>query len=188
MTSHTLIDTLIKQSKRDMDWYYLDFVRRETRNKPHYVVCFMYDTYIERVLLIHKTHPEYMKGKYNGIGGRVEHSDKTVKDAAVREFEEEAGIRTNVNDWCHFLTLETNESMIYYFRTFYANIMAAKNLTDEQIWDVCLTRLPNLNLMRNLKWIIPLSLDPDLALPIIVRDVSNVRTREETNDTESHNA
>lgn len=44
----------------------------------------------ERVLLVLKDRPEWQKGKYNLLGGKIEEGE-TPEEAAVRELKEEAG-------------------------------------------------------------------------------------------------
>lgn len=50
------------------------------------------------VLVRLKARPEWQKGWFNGIGGRIEEDERPVQ-AMVREFREETGIETIESDW-----------------------------------------------------------------------------------------
>lgn len=67
---------------------------------------------VQNFLLIRKTHPEWQKGKLNGIGGKIEKKEKltsngivdhwlleTPFEAMIREFHEETGITTTRERW-----------------------------------------------------------------------------------------
>lgn len=58
-----------------------------------YVVvdAFPVEPYAQKVLLVHKNRPDYLKGIYNGVGGKIEPGETPV-EAAVRELKEEAGL------------------------------------------------------------------------------------------------
>ncbi len=58
-----------------------------------YVLSFAH-TGTDNVLLIEKNRPEWQKGKFNLVGGKVEPGEKPI-DAALREFHEEAGIKAD---------------------------------------------------------------------------------------------
>jgi 8-oxo-dGTP pyrophosphatase MutT (NUDIX family) len=56
-----------------------------------YVCGFLFGNFLDEVMLIRKTKPEWQAGKVNGIGGKVNPYEKPV-GAMRREFDEEAGI------------------------------------------------------------------------------------------------
>ncbi len=70
----------------------------------NYVLGFMFSNTKQYVALIRKTHPEWQKGKLNGIGGKLMPGEKAVR-AMVREFAEEAGYLTEAGQWQHFARL-----------------------------------------------------------------------------------
>ena len=64
-----------------------------------YCLGFMFSHDLKRVALLQKNRPETLAGKWNGIGGKIEMTDVGAKAAMVREFKEEAGSETTINDW-----------------------------------------------------------------------------------------
>ena len=50
------------------------------------------------VLLIEKTRPEWQKGYWNGLGGKIDRYENS-HEAMVREFSEESGCITDILEW-----------------------------------------------------------------------------------------
>lgn len=67
--------------------------------QTHYVLGFAFSPEGAAVLLIRKTKPRWQAGKLNGVGGHVEEFDGTSQAAMAREFVEETGIETAVDQW-----------------------------------------------------------------------------------------
>lgn len=63
-----------------------------------YVLGFAFDAF-GRVALIQKQRPDYQKGKWNGIGGKLEASDHSLAHAMEREFREETGVTIPHDQW-----------------------------------------------------------------------------------------
>src|SRR5690606_28536601 len=76
-----------------------------------YVLGFVFDMYAKKVLLIKKKRPEWQKGFFNGIGGKVEQDendfiDEDIYAAMARECREETSVETHKLDWNHFCTMK----------------------------------------------------------------------------------
>src|SRR6267378_2240649 len=106
----------------------------------NYVCGFMMSYDLMQFLLIRKTHPEWQKGKLNGIGGKLEKKQQltstkegdtdvwlyeTPFEAMIREFYEETGIKTTRNRWrCfHIEEFDTGpdgneKTKVYFFAAF----------------------------------------------------------------------
>lgn len=110
----------------------------------NYVCGFMMSYDLMQFLLIRKTHPEWQKGKLNGIGGKIEKKHHVISnpdnpdpdagywlmetpfEAMVREFHEETGITIARERW-HCFHIEyhdiepdnkTTKAKVYYFAAF----------------------------------------------------------------------
>lgn len=78
-----------------------------------------------KVLLVKKQHPEWQRGYYNGVGGKLDYREIPVC-GMVREFREEVfGFSTLPSQWEHTVTLRGpihdragGSYLMYVFRTF----------------------------------------------------------------------
>ncbi len=130
-----------------------------------YVCGFMFSPDRSRVLLIRKNRPTWQAGKLNGVGGKVEPGE-TAHDAMVREFREEAGLL--IPTWQPVLHIIGNPSprdetgwRATFFRAFH-DPAAATSQTDELLEIHPTTPVPA-GAIANLRWIIPMLLDDDVA-------------------------
>lgn len=122
-----------------------------------YVVGFMFDEELQSVVLIKKNRPEWQKGKFNGIGGKIETSRaEKPYSAMVREFEEETGYL--IVGWIQFTILEGDNYSLY---CFYAvgDIQKVGSKTDEMVFITPIAHLEHYNVIPNLKWLIPMALN-----------------------------
>ena len=129
----------------------------------HYVVGFLFDGPF--VLLLRKTHPEWQAGRLNGVGGHIE-DDESADEAMEREFLEEAGIR--IKKWKHFASLSCPEKyMCHFFMSNYRKQYGEpRSKTEEKIEWVCLDDLMDAEVVPNLRWLVPLALDSEVAGPV----------------------
>ena len=123
------------------------------------------------IMLIKKNRPKWQKDKLNGIGGKVGDTipGETPVAAMVREFEEEAGLITNEDEWCYFGVVDNVNYELHIFYTELTRYMYDnyQNCTDEQIHIKYLDNLfENFNTVKNLKWIIPLIQDTSILKSI----------------------
>lgn len=70
----------------------------------HCTAGFMFNKDLSEVALVRKSHPNWQKGKLNGVGGHIEEGE-TPAEAQVREFREEASRITSIHDWHRFLCM-----------------------------------------------------------------------------------
>ncbi len=75
-------------------WYNEQMSKRE---KPFHTACYLILLKPNQVLLSRRYNTGYEDGNYSLVAGHVE-SDETVRDALVREAEEEAGIQVKRDD------------------------------------------------------------------------------------------
>jgi len=127
----------------------------------HYVVGFLFNPEKTKVVLIKKIKPDWQAGKLNGMGGSIERGEKP-KQAMVREFLEETGVRTELDLWDHFFTMVLPDATVYFFRAFHEAFGTVETVTEEEIFVVDLASLSQVsNVIDNLRWIIPLAISAD---------------------------
>jgi len=131
-----------------------------------YVVGFLFTQDASRVALIRKSHPEWQRGRLNGIGGKIK-PDETPADAMRREFFEEAGL--DFGGWRHFVTLRgpQNGGWEVHFFEAAAPTNIVRSLRGQEDEEVVVTQVHHLgdaDIIPNLRWLVPLALDPCVAL------------------------
>jgi 8-oxo-dGTP diphosphatase len=139
-----------------------------------YVVGFCFNLERTEVAFLQKTHPEWQAGKYNGIGGHIK-DDESPIEAMVREFNEEAGVKTDPQNWFLFAIMNDGDVRVYcyccYNDIIFNNI---KTMTDEPIhkFDLSMLRMFNENFVPNLAWLIPLAADKTILQSAINIDIN----------------
>ncbi len=136
--------------------------------KQGYVIGFMFSEDAKQVALIRKEKPAWQKGKLNGIGGKLEPKE-APSDAMVREFLEETGFETSVNDWSYFARLDggngtekgTGFFMIHCFVSV-GELSLLKSMEDEAIEIVALKDISSFapdEILDNTQWLVSLAHD-----------------------------
>ena len=122
-----------------------------------YVLGFAFDSIGNGVVLIQKGHPEWQKGKLNGVGGKINPPLEGRRAAMAREFEEETTVATSPNDWTLFAVMEGTGWKCHCFYLFDTQVFAeAKTATDEPIIKVS-SRDSIPNAISNLSWLVPMA-------------------------------
>lgn len=117
-----------------------------------YVLSFVFDPDVKRVLLILKNRPAALAGNWNGIGGKIEPGEDPTA-AAIRELEEEAGIKCDLTFYAR-VYINTVVIYCYYGKT---DIDAYKSMTDELVRPTGLQTLQSLPLDQDAAWLIKLA-------------------------------
>lgn len=84
------------------------------------------------VLLIRKNKPDFMAGKLNGIGGKVDGLEKPIR-AMLREFWEETGITTLYDNWHQFGSFFDKHCLVDCFYSTTIDISLARSMESEQV-------------------------------------------------------
>lgn len=123
-----------------------------------YTVSFIFTPDLDSVWLIEKKKPEWQKGCYNGIGGKIEKGENTL-EAAKREIFEESGFfpenLTKVGELVG-INMDEEKFCVTIFTTITDKILETKEL--ETICLVHLSNLIYLNLIDNIKLLLEASL------------------------------
>jgi 8-oxo-dGTP diphosphatase len=132
-----------------------------------YVAGFLFNKDRDHVVLIRKQQPEWQKGRLNGIGGKVEPSDIHSEKAMSREFQEETGVWIEPTDWnmfCQYVWEDGIVCFYYHIDSTNEKYNAAKTIEAEEIVKVPVAFVihQHKSIIYNLKWLIPLALDPSL--------------------------
>ena len=130
----------------------------------NYVVGFLFTEDRQRVVLVEKLKPDWQKGQFNGVGGKIEEGEEP-EDAMAREFAEEAGVGVLPDEWDHFLTLHNDWFACHFYRAFSELAHHTRTVETETI--VCVNvqlALAGLPVLPNLRWLIPMALDAGLHI------------------------
>jgi len=121
-----------------------------------YVLGFIFNETLDRVILIRKNKPEWMKGKLNGIGGKREPGETTLA-AMERECLEETGL--HITDWRHLGLLYQEDVWGVHVFVAIADVGLSETKEDEvvEVYDVY--DVYYMDTVSNLTWLIPLCIN-----------------------------
>ncbi len=126
------------------------------------VVGFLFSKDRTKVALIKKVKPAWQAGRLNGVGGKAKVGEPE-RLAMRREFREETG--ADVYQWGKFFVLNVpNVCCVHFFKA--CGDFGLVTTTDEEVvWvpvhEVQTPRDGEPEVLPNLKWLIPMALDPD---------------------------
>lgn len=121
-----------------------------------YCIGFMFSPSGNRIVLLRKKKPEWMAGKLNGVGGKVE-PNETPYEAMVREFKEETGVTHH--DWTYAGAYHMTDAVAHIYFTNSMKWTLVHSTTDEPVDVYKVSELGNEELVPNLRWLIPYLLD-----------------------------
>lgn len=125
-----------------------------------YTVGFIFDKDMKKVLLVHKTAPEWQVGLINGVGGKLEIGETTA-ECIVREIKEETNIDVSIKDVVDLggILGEDQAAEVEVFGVVYqGELFEAFIFEKEKIEWFPVDQIPG-NVIPNLKWLIPLTLE-----------------------------
>ena len=130
-----------------------------------YVLALLFTPDRRGVVLVHKTRPAWQAGRVNALGGKLNPGERAT-DAARREVREEAGV--DVRRWEEFLVWDDPQYRMHACRAFDAMAARAYTAEDQTVFLADAVALPA-NVIDNLRWLVPLALDRDVAVPVRVQ-------------------
>lgn len=132
--------------------------------RPSYVIGFITDEANQNIILMLKQKPEHLKGKWNGVGGKIEGGEKPHQ-AMAREILEEIGLSVLVLPEQEFVFMRyTNkewESSLHFFHIPLdrQTLLGARSMEKEEIAifliDSVLEDKRRHPLVSNLYWMLP---------------------------------
>jgi 8-oxo-dGTP diphosphatase len=136
-----------------------------------YVCGFLFAHERAFVALIEKQRPDWQKGKFNGVGGKIE-SGEAAQHAMWREFLEETGADVAPSRWTKFATLQhlSRDGVVHFFKADADPSRPAEiySRTDERVLWCPAHYLAGLPVMDNLRWLIPMAASQDGVVAEIV--------------------
>lgn len=124
-----------------------------------YVLGFCFSPDGRAVVLIKKQKPAWQAGRFNGVGGKVEHGE-SYRAAMAREFAEETGVYISAKDWDEFAVLKGPNWVVYCYRIWSPKAFDARTQEAEEVFLWPSRALPP-SALSNLDWLIPYALDHD---------------------------
>lgn len=134
-----------------------------------YVCGFLFTHDRRHVALIHKLKPDWQRGKFNGIGGKLE-AGETISEAMGREFYEETGMSLPVYYWERFLIMKfvAKDEVVHFFKaTLVSGEVHLESKTDELVGWYKVSeggQVLDLPTLPNLAWVIPMALSGNKGL------------------------
>jgi 8-oxo-dGTP pyrophosphatase MutT (NUDIX family) len=124
-----------------------------------YTIGIYFDNSLKRVVLMLKNRPNWQAGKFNFPGGHIETDEKGI-DCVIREFKEECGIVTNIEDWRHIglIRNQWNYEVEIFTGVQNAKHGELKTMEDQPVTWIDIDKLPK-NVVSNLSWLVPFALN-----------------------------
>lgn len=121
-----------------------------------YVCGFLFDNFLDRVLLVLKEKPRWQAGLINGIGGKVECGELPL-EAMHREFKEECGLA--VPDWFEFARYTGDWGAVHFFTARVDNAVfdTWQQCETERIVPLKVDDLLTSPHIPNLRWLVPMA-------------------------------
>lgn len=130
------------------------------------------------VVLIRKNKPDWQKGKLNGVGGKVEIGENP-EDAMAREWFEETHVNVPNLEWRPFCQIKNGNDLIYFYSAYSTVLFTLPKMKEgeEQATWYEISTISNqpvdfnvtLQMISNLKYLIPLALDWQATAKLIDR-------------------
>lgn len=130
----------------------------------NYVAGFLFSPDLYNVVLIEKEKPAWQKGKYNGIGGKIEEGESAL-EAMIREFQEEAGLK--IETWHDLAFITGKDYTVQFFYSVSKDWDKAERQEGEDVFNIPVHDI-HINVVRdklifNLHWLIPLAIDKHIT-------------------------
>ena len=136
--------------------------------KPAYVLALLYSADLRHVVLMRRTRPSWQASRVNALGGGLM-AGESAAEAARREVREECGV--DVDEWREVISWEDAQYVMHVMSAVSERARQARTLEDQEVFLADVNALPH-NVIDNLRWLVPLALDANVAFPITVRSAA----------------
>jgi len=119
-----------------------------------YCLGFPFSASYSHVSLIQKNRPDWQAGKFNGFGGKIKPREDALA-AMIREFREDSGVLTTIDQWRRIGTMGGEGWGCEVFAMQSDLVFSASSTTDEQVYLFEVTRIRSNP---------PMYVDPNVAL------------------------
>jgi 8-oxo-dGTP diphosphatase len=145
-----------------------------------YVLGFAFNADNDFVVLILKNKPDWQKGSFNGVGGKIE-TDENPAEAMQREFYEETGLLTKSREWQSVGKMIGEGWECYLFTMSDDELMNAQSITDEEVhvFPVLDVLKGNYQTISNVPFLIELCRDENRPQNVIVEYASQKKEKED---------
>jgi 8-oxo-dGTP pyrophosphatase MutT (NUDIX family) len=131
-----------------------------------YVLGYLFSLDKKQVVLIQKNRPDFLKDKWNAVGGHIEENE-LPHAAMVREFEEETGLL--ISDWGNaFCIVRAKDYQLHVFKAFSDKIDKVKSVTEEEVAVFDLRELKYITCGPKVEMLMYLALETDLEIPVML--------------------
>ena len=123
-----------------------------------YTLGLIFNSRVNKVVLMEKNRPDWQKGKLNAVGGGIDGEESNI-ECMVREAQEETNLLTKPQDWKHVAVLSGPDWKMDVFGLIYQGREEdLQTCTDERVDWFEITKIPK-HVVTNVPWLLYLSLE-----------------------------
>lgn len=97
-----------------------------------YVLGIAVDTSKSKTVVLVKNQPAFLKGLFNGLGGKVD-AGESLTEAMAREFKEECDVSTNPEQWIQSAIYEEEDYIVNVFYCIDDKVLNAVTMESEVV-------------------------------------------------------
>ena len=124
----------------------------------NYVLGFIFNEDLSKVLLIKKVRPAWQAGNHNGVGGEIDESSDSPFETMIMKTKEEVDLTIKHGSWLHVGDMSGLDWRVIIYTSIYSGDESdIKSKTDEKVAWFDVKDLPVG--LYNLDWLVPLSIE-----------------------------
>lgn len=120
-------------------------------------LAFVFNSDLSEVILIEKQRPQWQKGLWNGLGGKIEPGE-SIQECLIREVKEESGLSIPLKSWVEIASMTAQDwNVLIFGASIPKSSTPLHSATGEVVKWFSLKNFPQV--IDNLYWLIPLSMN-----------------------------